>query len=332
MKVARNILLGLLVALAAAELCARLAQPLLAQTVPAYYYRQYFTALIQPSPVLIWAGRPGAKAEIANSLGKKVEYRLNQLGWRGPEFTPLTRPANGLVLGDSFSFGVGVGEDEVYTRQLEKMLPGVNVWSPAQMGYAPDQHLLLAQHWLTAFPWAFLVLQLSNNDLADVAGHQWKNIHSATGIPAALEPPESHEMFSRWSQGWNLLAYWLMARKESGTSEEKLRAGLSQLLFSLRATLSLAKERGIPVVLLQASDWGEPVYGEKMAKDYHYGVRGLAKEFSAPLVEMAGAELLPHPDLHWTEPSHRKAAEKIVTALSPEMAKRARPGKKTGPK
>lgn len=322
MRAFRFAALGLALFLALLELAARLAQPYLARSVPAYYYAQYMRALLRESDTLIWEGVPKAQAEITNSLGKNIPYRLNQLGWRGKEFTPLNQPANALVLGDSFSFGLGVAEGERFVSLLEKSLPGISVWSPAQMGYAPDQYLLLAQRWLTAFPWAFLVVQLSGNDLVDIAGHEWLRPNSATGIPAALAPPAEHALFSEYSAAWNVAAHWWLLKKQKQLSPEALQRGLERLLFSLKQTLLLAKERNVSVVLLQASDWGEAAYGKDTAAAYHDGVRALAKEFSAPLVEMAGAELLPYPDLHWTSASHKKAAEHLLTALKAVGAKK----------
>lgn|GEM_PF-4557484 len=314
-KIAAYGLLLFILFLGFLEAGARLAQPALVRAVPAYYYRQYFSALVESSQVLVWAGKPHASATISNSLGEKIEYRINALGWRGGDFAPLTRPTNSLVLGDSFSFGTGVKESAVYAKQLEKSFDNMNVWNLGMMGYAPDQYLLQAQRWITAFPWAFLVVQLSNNDLADVAGHGWRNLNSGTGIPAALEPSAEHFWFTGVSEAWDLLAYWNLQRSETARAEAELQGGLSRLLFSLRNILSLARERKVPVVLLQATDWGLQMYGGKTAAAYHDGVSVLASEFKAPLVETRDAELLPFPDLHWTEATHKKAAENLLVAL-----------------
>jgi len=315
LRAARNTLIFFLIFAAILEIALRLAQPTLVESVPAYYFRQYLTALMEKNPTLVWSGRPGASAEIENSEKKKIAYRMNSLGWRGKEFTLLERPVNALVFGDSFSFGTGVEESEVYSGQMEKRLKGMSVWNLGQMGYAPDQFLLLAQRWLSAFPWAFLVMQLSGNDLADVTGHEWVNLNSSTGIPAAIKPPAEHAWFTEVSEGWDALAYWRLLSKESSIPEEKLRKGLARLLFSLETIFSQAKDRNIPVVILHAGDWGEPRYGEKISRDYRDGVRNLAERFGAPLVEIQDAEILPYPDLHWTAASHEKAAEKILAAL-----------------
>lgn len=327
-KVLAYSLLLFLSVLAALELSARVAQPLLVRAVPAYYYRQYFSTLIDSSPVLIWTGRPRATAVIKNSNGEKIDYRINALGWRGADFAPLTRATNALVLGDSISFGTGVKESSVYSVQLEKNFDNMNVWNLGMMGYAPDQYLLLAQRWITAFPWSFLLLQLSNNDLADVAGHTWHNMNSGTGIPAALEPPAEHFWFSGVSEAWDLLAYWNLQRSESARTDAELRGGMYRLLFSLKNVLNLAKERKIPVLLLQATDWGQGMYGEKIAAAYQDGVRVLSSEFKVPLVEMHDAELLPFPDLHWTEATHKKAAGKLLTALKSMTVETASPAVK----
>jgi hypothetical protein len=297
------------------ELVARMAQPALVKTIPAYYYRQYFRAFLQQDPVLLWAGKPGSQAEIANSREEKVSYRLNSLGWRGREFAPLTKGANALVLGDSFSFGIGVPEEKAYPRLMEKIFPGVNVWAFAHMSYAPDQHLLVAQRWLTAFPWAFLVVQLSNNDLLEVTEHRWERINSSSGIPAAIAPPAYYHWFSEFSEAWDALAYWRSFRQQTAMGEPELRTGLGRLLFSLEKILALAQERKVPALLVQATDWGQTIYGEKIAADYQDGVLALAKKFGAPVVQMQGTEVLPAPDAHWTENGHSKAAESLALAV-----------------
>jgi hypothetical protein len=308
-------LLSGLVFLALCELGARLAQPLLVRSVPAYYYRQYRDALLRKDPMLVWSGRPGASAEIVNTRGEKISYRMNSLGWRGREFAPLTKPANALLLGDSFTFGLGVAEGSSYSRQLEKSLPGVNVWPFAHMGYAPDQHMLVAQRWLTVFPWAFLVLQFSNNDLLEVSEHEWRKIHSASGIPAVLAPPADHVWFTDRLEFWDAFFYWRRFARQKALGEGELRAGYGRLMFSLEKTLELARERGIPVILLQATDWGQSLYGEKWAADYRAGILSLAGRFGASLVEMQGVDLLPAPDAHWTEASHRLAADRLLAQL-----------------
>ncbi len=296
------------------EGAARLGTPLLEARIPSFYYRKVMGALLKSDPVFVWTGRPGAEALIENPLGEKVAYRINQNGWRGREFTPLARPANALLLGDSFTFGIGVQEKDRYGERLEGKISGLNVWSFAHMGYAPDQYALLGLRWITAFPWAFVAIQLSNNDVQDVAGHIWGRV-GGSGLPATLSPPRSYAFFSGVSRAWDLVMSFLVSGR---LREEQAREGLDRLLFSLEKTLQLANERAIPVVLLQASDWGEWAYGKKIAEDYRAGVALLASKYGAELIEAGKdfkSELLPKPDLHWTSATHERVAEAIYSRI-----------------
>jgi hypothetical protein len=309
-----HVIFAVLLAGIALESAARLARPLLTRTTPAYYNRQYLEQLVVPDPVLVWSGRPHASVEIANPTGEKISYRLNALGWRDKEFSPIEMPGNALVLGDSFTFGLGVPYGKRFTELLENGFRGLDVWNLGVMGYAPDQYLKLAERWLPPVPWKFVLVQLSNNDVSDVAQHEWVDRHSVSGIPAALRPPLSHSMVSQWSEAWNAAAYFGLL-SHPRLSEAQLESGLERLLFSLRETAKLANERQVPMLVLMASDWGEPAYGKKIAAEYREGVIKLAREQNFGLAEAGPVELLPAPDLHWSVGGHHKVAEILVPAI-----------------
>ena len=302
--------LGLLLAFGVLETGARLAQPWLARTTPAYYFRTYLRALLRKDPELIWVGVPGATAEIANGAGETIPYKLNSLGWRDDEFLLLRNPANALALGDSFTFGTGVRAPDRYTERLEKMFRGLDVWNLGVMGYAPDQELLLAERWFPPVPWRFVILQLANNDLADVARHEWRGLHATTGVPSALADSISRRLVTDVSEAWNLFAYFAILGSEI-PSHARLEEGLGRLLFSVRETAKLSRQRGIPLFVLQASDWGEGAYGAKIAGQYRDGVQNLAREEGFVFLEAGPQELLPAPDSHWTAAAHARVAEQL---------------------
>jgi hypothetical protein len=320
----RNAFFLLVACLLLLELAARVATPMLEGRVPAFYYRNYLSALLDFDEVFVWAGRPGARVVIENPLGEKITYRINENGWRGRDFTPLTKPGNALIFGDSFSFGLGVRESDRFAEQLEERLQGVNVWAFAHMGYAPDQYGLLGLRWLTAFPWAFLVIQLSNNDVQDIAQHSWGYV-GGSGLPATISPPASYFFFSGFSRAWDLLMSIAVSGK---LPERELREGLSRLLLSLEKNLLLANERKIPVYLVQASDWGEPAYGKEIAEEYKSGVTVLAAKFGAELLEANedfASELLPAPDFHWTAATHARVADALFQRVKELPSFRASP-------
>jgi hypothetical protein len=56
----------------------------------------------------------------------RIEYRINGSGFRGPEITIAKPPGvyRIVCLGDSFTFGEGVREEDTYAAQLQKRLDG----------------------------------------------------------------------------------------------------------------------------------------------------------------------------------------------------------------
>jgi lysophospholipase L1-like esterase len=94
-------------------------------------------------PLLGWRNIPNWKA---TTRGRPLT--INSKGLRGPE-QPYEKPtgtARILVLGDSFTWGYGVGDDEVFARVLEKQLPHDPVrWevlNAGVSGYGTDQEYL----------------------------------------------------------------------------------------------------------------------------------------------------------------------------------------------
>ena len=103
-----------------------------------------------------WTNRPGATGPI-RAVGQYDAFaRINSRGLRDREIDPAR--AKGrlrvLCLGDSFTWGQGVGDDETYPKLLERELTGaeainagVSAWGTAQellwleregFGYSPD--------------------------------------------------------------------------------------------------------------------------------------------------------------------------------------------------
>jgi hypothetical protein len=93
--------------------------------------------------LLGWAGIPNATGTF-EWLDCRHEVRQNRFGWRGPAYEPGVAAAPRLVvLGDSFVWGFGVEEDEIFTRVLERESPApIEVVNMGVAGYGTDQELL----------------------------------------------------------------------------------------------------------------------------------------------------------------------------------------------
>jgi lysophospholipase L1-like esterase len=114
--------------------------------------------------------RPGS---IGMTHGHTV--RINAWGFRGPEW-PATKPPGGfriIVMGDSFTFGQGIGEEERYTTLLEKQLRAkfsgktLEVLNLGVAGYsAVDEAILLEKIGPLLHPDLVLV-QFTGNDVRE---------------------------------------------------------------------------------------------------------------------------------------------------------------------
>lgn len=151
-RVAREILfrvialaLGAGVALVLSEGLIRIAAP---KTVETSDFSRF-------DPWLGWTNRPGA-AGVMRDAGRYDSFaRINSRGLRDREIDPVRKVGiRVLCLGDSFTWGWSVGDDETYPKVLERELAGVEAvnagvcaWGTAQelvwleregFGYGPD--------------------------------------------------------------------------------------------------------------------------------------------------------------------------------------------------
>ena len=95
----------------------------------------------------------------------EVNYRVNPLGFRGNELN-FARPGSVMFLGDSFTFGLGVNDDEVFTEVLSQSTDR-NVLNAGVPGYSNDQQLLLLDKLVEYRPAVVMWVVYLGNDLLD---------------------------------------------------------------------------------------------------------------------------------------------------------------------
>jgi len=117
-----------------------------------------------------------------------VEMTVNKLGLRGPEVA-REKPAGTLRLlglGDSFTFGVGVGEEHTFLRRLEGRLAGqrpVEVLNAGTQGYnTRDQQVTLENRWLALTPDIVLVVFYLNDIYRDESAVAFWNNGEGDGV------------------------------------------------------------------------------------------------------------------------------------------------------
>ncbi len=122
-------------------------------------------------PVYGWAHEPGRVGKFA-SHGFDTTVRINSHGFRGPERSFDKSPGRKrvVVLGDSYVWGFGVEQEELFTTLVEDRLgPGVELVNLAVSGYSTDQELLLYRNVGRRYTPDVVVLVVASNDVADNA-------------------------------------------------------------------------------------------------------------------------------------------------------------------
>lgn len=117
-----------------------------------------------------WSHVPNARGRFA-SFGFDTMVTTNSVGFRGREIVQKKDPATTLVLvlGDSYVWGFGVQDDEVFTSRMERICPGIEAVNFGVSGYSTDQELLLYRDKGAAYSPDVVVLVLAENDYGDNA-------------------------------------------------------------------------------------------------------------------------------------------------------------------
>ena len=108
------------------------------------YYRAAVATEAEPRPMFAWDPFTGHWPSLRQKDRDFADARVstNSEGLRGTQEYPAARPAGQrriIALGDSFTFGDGVNDDEVWPAQLASMLPKTDVINLGVSGFGHDQ-------------------------------------------------------------------------------------------------------------------------------------------------------------------------------------------------
>ncbi len=146
--------------------------------------RSQWPAIYRPSRTMPYELIPNARSQIVDPTGEfDTKVSINSLGHRGPEFS-IDKPdgvTRVLAIGDSFTFGWGVEDDEPYPRQLERLLrakPGLGKVEVINAGFAacfyPDTYYVyLRDRGLAWKPDVVVVGFYLGNDIYEFGMDTW---------------------------------------------------------------------------------------------------------------------------------------------------------------
>jgi lysophospholipase L1-like esterase len=119
-------------------------------------------------PELGWANAPGVRGTFERGEFS-YEISINTHALRGPEIA-AKKPVGVrriAVQGDSFTWGIGASESELFTTLLARSLPKSEVLNFGVSGYGPVQYLLQAREVLAMDPDVVVIAFCLGNDFAD---------------------------------------------------------------------------------------------------------------------------------------------------------------------
>ncbi len=197
-----------------------------------------------------------------------ASVRINAVGLRGPD-VPATKAANErrvLVLGDSYTAGVQLPEDEIFPTVLERELrtarPATTyrVLNTGVNGAATGEEVLYFEHEGAALAPDVVVLQYSWNDVADTrARGVFQLVDGVAELRPDLRDPawwREPLLAFRDAIGNRSLAAYLVYRFATGTVAHAEDLGPSEdpavttVIRLAERLLRDANARGMPVVLL----------------------------------------------------------------------------------
>ncbi|OGT73601.1 MAG: hypothetical protein A3I78_06395 [Gammaproteobacteria bacterium RIFCSPLOWO2_02_FULL_56_15] len=157
-----TLLFSALVSLLAAELAWR-------------WYEQTISAssvldpgLLRYHPRLGWVLNPGWRGSHRHH-DFSADYQVNYFGFRGqPVSSGRSDRRRVALLGDSFTFGLGVNEAETFAVRMAEQDPATEYLNFGVPGYSTDQEYLLQQEVVSSFqPDLYLLFLYLGNDIID---------------------------------------------------------------------------------------------------------------------------------------------------------------------
>ncbi len=265
----------------------------------------------------------------------KTPATTNSDGWKDGEWAETKAPGTRriVVLGDSFTFGVGVDYGERFTEHLETLVDDVEVLNMGCNAYGTDQQLrVLELEGLDHDPDVVLLVAFPGNDLLDIRyernGHWPKPYYRLEEGELVFVPARPNwEVHLRTSSYLGEGLYHLMGRSVPDRRRAACwkEADVEPLFLALvRRMAERAREHGAPLLVVLVHDaanfTGEPpeVEWRLVAGMEAEGIAVLdTYEPFAPRVA-GGEELyLPH-DGHWSPAGHHVVAEAIASRLLAE--------------
>lgn len=197
----------------------------------------------RPHPTRGWTLAPGLREEPAFA-GKSVSSTSR--GYRGrrePSSPRAPGVARIVALGDSFTFGEGVGDAECWPARLEGLLPSTEVVNLGVHGYGHDQMLVtFREEGKGLAPDVVLLGYVTDDALRNLLGFRDFAkprfvLEEGRLVPRGLPVPSPEEVLAAEWRGSRLLDLFEMARGRVAWARGTRQAEMTELTFAILAEI-----------------------------------------------------------------------------------------------
>lgn len=274
--------------------------------------------------------RPKSNIRNMRVFGDKL-LNTNQEGFRGTRDFSLRRDTTKtriLLLGDSFTFGEDVSDDETYAHHLGQLLPNVEILNLGVHGYGHDQMLVLLTELGTRYNpdvvlLGFVAADMSRNALAfrDYAKPWFTIDHDTLVRRGSPVPTPAESLRWDWARPRTIdLLLAILARTKSPAARRAEEETITSALLAdiVRVALSVgsqpvfaylpdSREIAAAATVPQAEQWLQ-VECIRMQQTPCFSIRPNfeALKTSSKETTIRG---------HWSAEEHRVAAEAIASFL-----------------
>ena len=156
-----------------------------------------------------------------NWIDKDIIYQFNSRGFRTPEFTDKE---NFLVLGCSFTCGVGLPEEMMWANLLSKSL-GLDVWNLGVGGSGSDTCYRIADHYIPKLRPRYVIMLEPEHARTEI----FAAVHGVSVWPQIVRPDINDSM--RYLTDNNYMKTWWLYDENSRIRAQKCVQAIAYLCY-----------------------------------------------------------------------------------------------------
>jgi len=273
--------------------------------------------------VLGYRHAPGFRGFAYRRGDFEIPVIISQNGLRQADFeAQMQYPARLLLLGDSFTFGLGVEEDSVFATLIQNELnpKGLGVINGGQSGYGVTQEARLGISLAPAVKPAMVILCLfPNNDVSGDYYQDYKKIEVRYGcrlFKTRWLPMPAVDFLRTHSYSWMIIAA-AFARAGMERPRETLEnlanngmeRALQPTLEALAALHNYCREKNIKLgVMMIPAAQGKNIFNDPLKRAL--SAKGISV-LELDKKKFRRGDCFPH-DAHWNARGHAKAAKQLA--------------------